>query len=89
MDLHNKGQESTSHQATPVTGRTNLIYTRVTGPDTSDNTPDQGQAMELIQDVIQKWPAVPVGKSHKRADGQTPPPPGGVGGDEIIKDREK
>jgi hypothetical protein len=26
-DLHNKGQESTSHQAALATGRTNLIYT--------------------------------------------------------------
>jgi hypothetical protein len=57
-------------------------------PDTRQYARPQGQAMELIQDVIQKWPAVPVGKSHKRADGQTPPPSPGGGG-EIIKDREK
>jgi hypothetical protein len=28
LDLRNKGQESTSHQAALVTGRINLIYTR-------------------------------------------------------------
>jgi hypothetical protein len=29
FDLHNKVQESTSHQAALVTGRRNLIYTRM------------------------------------------------------------
>jgi hypothetical protein len=50
LGLYNKEQESTSHQAALVTGRTGLIYTR-----------HQDQAMELIQDVIQKMASCPIG----------------------------
>jgi hypothetical protein len=58
LDLHNKEQESTSHQATLVTGRRGLIYT--IHQDGAQGRTPHGQIYPKRRDIAvshRSWPA--------------------------------